>query len=187
MTPDPEKPKDALSEEIDAALEGVDLQNLDAAGAPAPSKAGAAHGKKPARNSNLRPGTITGIMGDDVFVDLGPRMQGVISLTEFEEPPRIGAKFEFSLHGREDELWLLSRKEALAIAAWDEVEVGSLVKARVSGQNTGGLELKIGPMAAFLPASQVGLRHEDNLAGYIGQTLTCLVLEVDRERKRILL
>jgi len=42
-------------------------------------------------------------------------------------------------------------------------------------------------MAAFLPASQVGLRHEDNLASYIGQTLTCLVLEVDRERKRILL
>jgi 4-hydroxy-3-methylbut-2-enyl diphosphate reductase len=42
-------------------------------------------------------------------------------------------------------------------------------------------------MAAFLPASQVALRHEENLAGYIGQTLTCLVLEVDRERKRILL
>jgi predicted RNA-binding protein with RPS1 domain len=184
MTPDP---KDPLSAEIDAALEGVDLQNLDSAGAPAPEKTGAPRSAKTARSSNLRTGTITGITGDDVFVELGPRLQGVISLAEFEERPQVGAKYEFSLHGREDELWLLSRKEALAIAAWDEVEVGSLVKARVSGQNTGGLELKIGPMAAFLPASQVGLRHEDNLASYIGQTLTCLVLEVDRERKRILL
>lgn len=186
MTPDPPGPKDALSEEIDAALEGVDLQNLDSADAPAPSKADAARGPKTARNPNLRSGTISGISGDDVFVDLGPRVQGVISLAEFEERPQVGAKFEFSLHGREDELWLLSRREALAIAAWDEVEVGSLVKARVSGQNTGGLELKIGPMAAFLPASQVALRHEENLAAYIGQTLTCLVLEVDRDRKRIL-
>jgi small subunit ribosomal protein S1 len=122
-----------------------------------------------------------------VFVELGPRMQGVISRSEFEEPPKVGQTFEFSLHGREDELWLLSRREALAIAAWDEVEVGSIVKARVTGQNTGGLELKLGPMAAFLPASQVALRHEENLGGYLGQTLTCQVLEVDRERKRILL
>ncbi|MFN0006925.1 MAG: 30S ribosomal protein S1 [Planctomycetota bacterium] len=186
MTPTPD-PKDPLSAEIDAALEGVDLQNLDAREAATTAKADAARGKKPARDSKLRPGTITGISGDDVFVDLGPRMQGVISLGEFEEPPKVGAKYEFSLHGREDELWLLSRKEAVAIAAWDEVEVGSLVKARVSGQNTGGLEAKIGPMAAFLPSSQVGLRHEDNLGSYIGQTLTCLVLEVDRDRKRILL
>ena len=184
MTPDP---KDPLSAEIDAALEGVDLQNLDQAGAPAPAKAGPAKGAKPARSSNLRTGTITGISGDDVFVELGPRVQGVISLAEFEEKPAVGAKYEFTLHGREDELWLLSRKEALALAAWDEVEVGSLVKARVTGQNTGGLELKIGPMAAFLPASQVGLRHEADLSSYIGQTLTCQVLEVDAGRKRILL
>lgn len=186
MNPTPD-PKDPLSAEIDAALEGVDLQNIDAAEAAAAAKTDAARGKKPARDSKLRPGTITGISGDDVFVELGPRMQGVISLAEFPERPAVGAKFEFSLHGREDELWLLSRKEALAIAAWDEVEVGSLVKARVSGQNQGGLELKIGPMSAFLPASQVGLRHEDNLASYIGQTLTCQVLEVDAGRKRILL
>src|SRR6202008_2746348 len=175
MSPTPD-PKDPLSAEIDAALEGVDLQNLAAAEAAKAVKSAASRGQKQKRSSNLRAGTITGISGDDVFVDLGPRMQGVISLGEFEEKPAVGAKFEFSLQGREDELWLLSRKEALAIAAWDEVEVGSLVKARVSGQNTGGLEAKIGPMSAFLPSSQVGLRHEADLAGYIGQMLTCLVL-----------
>ena len=178
-------PKDPLSAEIDAALEGVDLQNLD-------PRSEAAAGAKPAaksksKPSNVRPGTIAGVTGDDVFVELGPRMQGVCSLKEFDEKPAVGATFEFTLHGREDELWILSRKEVLALAAWDEVEAGSLVKARISGQNTGGLEAKVGPMSAFLPASQVALRHEENLAQFIGQTLTCQVIEVDRDRKRILL
>lgn len=177
-------PKDPLSAEIDAALEGVDLQNLDLRSEAAAAGAKTTSKSKP---SNVRPGTIAGITGDDVFVELGPRMQGVISLKEFDERPAVGATFEFTLHGREDELWVLSRKEVIALAAWDEVEAGSLVKARISGQNTGGLEAKVGPMAAFLPASQVALRHEENLAQFIGQTLTCQVLEVDRDRKRILL
>jgi small subunit ribosomal protein S1 len=187
-------PQDPLSAEIDAALEGVDLQNLPSADAPRSSQpsgtiggmGGGKGGGKPAA-SNLRRGTIVGVSGDDVFVELGPRVQGVISLKEFDTPPKVGEAFDFTLHGREDDLWILSRREAAALAAWDEVETGSLVKARVTGQNTGGLELKVGPMAAFLPASQVGLRHEENLAAYIGQTLTCRVLEVDRDRKRILL
>ncbi len=178
-------PKDPLSAEIDAALEGVDLQNLDPR-SETPTPAGPKSPQK-TQPSNTRPGTIAGVTGDDVFVDLGPRMQGVISLKEFDERPQVGATFEFTLHGREDELWLLSRKEIVALAAWDEVEAGSLVKARISGQNTGGLEAKVGPMSAFLPASQVALRHEADLAQFIGQTLTCQVIEVDRDRKRILL
>ena len=178
-------PKDPLSAEIDAALEGVDLQNLDARGG---NETGArASGTAKKSPSNVRQGTIVGITGDDVFVELGPRVQGVISLKEFDKRPEAGEVYDFTLHGREDELWLLSRRELQALAAWDEVEAGSLVKARVTGQNTGGLEAKVGPMPAFLPASQVALRHEDNLAAYIGQTLVCQVLEVDRDRKRILL
>src|SRR5258708_31283911 len=185
----PGDPSDPLSAEIEAALDGVDLQNLDArsggaASSPTPSTAkGAA---KPAP-TNLRRGTIAGISGDDVFVELGPRVQGVISLKEFEERPDVGQAFDFTLHGREDDLWVLSRREIQALAAWDEVVAGSMVKARVTGQNTGGLEAKVGPMPAFLPASQVALRHEESLAVYIGQTLVCKVIEVDRDRKRILL
>src|SRR5215471_9620493 len=124
-------PKDPLSAEIDAALEGVDLQNLDPR-SETPQPAASAKPTAKSKPSNVRPGTIAGITGDDVFVELGPRMQGVISLKEFDEKPKVGATFEFTLHGREDELWLLSRKEILALAAWDEVEPGSLVKARIS-------------------------------------------------------
>jgi ribosomal protein S1 len=82
---------------------------------------------------------------------------------------------------------VLSRKEQQTLAAWDDVQPGSLVKAKVTGQNTGGLELKVGPLAAFMPASHVSLNREENLGQYLTQTLTCEVLEVDRDRKRILL
>ena len=33
-------------------------------------------------------GTVVGIFGDDVFVELGPRMQGVIATRHFAAPPR---------------------------------------------------------------------------------------------------
>jgi ribosomal protein S1 len=181
--------KDSLSHEIDAALDGVNLQDVDRGSSSAPARKSTAKGADKSAGDDRRHkhGTIVGVTGDDVFVEIGPRMQGVISLREFETPPKVGESYEFTLHGREDELWLLSRKEAQQLAAWDDVEVGSLVKAKVTGQNTGGLELKVGPLAAFMPASQVSLGREENLAQYLTQTLTCEVLEVDRAKKRILL
>jgi small subunit ribosomal protein S1 len=136
---------------------------------------------------NQKRGVIVGITGDDVFVEIGPRMQGVISLREFQTPPKVGETHDFTLHGREDDLWKLSRREAQVLSAWGDVEVGSIVKAKVTGVNTGGLELKVGPLAAFMPASQISLSREENLSQFLTQMLTCEVLEVDREKKRILL
>jgi len=82
-------------------------------------------------------------------------------------------------------MWILSVKEAKQLAAWDELEVGSLVKGTVFGINKGGLELKLGQSRAFMPASQVALDHVEDLAAYAGQTLVCEVLELDREKRRV--
>jgi len=179
MSQKPKNERDPLSSEIESALEGMNLQEIDM-----PSARG---GGKKGDDRRQKRGTIVGITGDDVFVEIGPLMQGVISLREFTTPPKVGESYDFTLHGREDDLWKLSRREQQALAAWDDVEVGSHVKAKVTGQNTGGLELKVGPLSAFMPASHVSLSREDNLAQYMTQTLTCEVLEVDRDKKRILL
>jgi ribosomal protein S1 len=114
-------------------------------------------------------------------------MQGVIELAAFETPPKEGAQFDFALKGQEDGLWVLSLDEAKTLAAWNEIEIGARVKARVSGQNTGGLELKVGPLSAFMPASQAGLGRVEDLSTLIGQHLECAVLEYDRQKKRLLL
>jgi small subunit ribosomal protein S1 len=173
---------DPLSDEIDAALENINLQDVDLPQTKLAAQS-AARGASP----ELKRGTVVGISGDDVFVELGPRMQGVVSLGEFEAPPKVGEVLEFTLHGREDDLWKLSRRRAQEIASAQDVAVGALVKARVTGQNTGGLELRVGTLAAFMPASHVALSRIENLAQFLNQTLVCEVLEIDPGKRRILL
>jgi small subunit ribosomal protein S1 len=131
-------------------------------------------------------GTVVGAFGDDVFVELGPRMQGVISRRAFTETPREGDSFDFTLRGQEEGLWALARVEERPLASWDQMEAGSIVQARVTGRNDGGLELKIGPLHAFMPRSQTGLPRGTDPKILVGKTLPCEVVEVDAERQRVL-
>jgi len=58
-------------------------------------------------------------------VELGPRAQGVIADHEFETPPQVGDRFEFSLVTLgKDGLWTLSRREAHVLATWKELAPG---------------------------------------------------------------
>ncbi|MEM7308647.1 MAG: S1 RNA-binding domain-containing protein [Planctomycetota bacterium] len=130
-------------------------------------------------------GTIVGVHGDDVFVDLGPRMQGVISLRHFDEPPTLGEELDFTVLGQEDGLWALARLEEGLLASWSDMEVGSWVHARVIGRNPGGLDLKIGPLHAFMPKSETGLARGQDAGVMVGKAVTCEVIEIDSERQRV--
>jgi len=174
---------DPLDKEIADALDGVDLQALDDRSA-GPRGAGAGRG---AGGDRLFPGTIMGLHGDDVIVELGPTMQGVCSRREFDEEPKIGDTHRFTLRGRDEGLWILSMREAKELASWDQLVVGSHTKARVTGQNQGGLALKIGSHEAFMPTSQISIERNFDASSLLGQTITAEVLEVDRARKRVLL
>jgi small subunit ribosomal protein S1 len=182
-TPNSPASDDPLSREIDAALEGMNLQEIDQ-----PQRARKEPGAKRGGSPQSQRGTVVDVRGDDVFVELGPRMQGVAPIGDFATPPSIGDAFDFALRGRDDDLWILSRHVArVEVSIGDDVQPGALVKAKITGQNTGGLEARVGNVSAFLPASQVGLHREENLGQYLNQVLTCEVVEVDRERKRIVL
>lgn len=172
-------PPDDLDREIADALQDVDLQSIGSS--PEDDEAPKVGGEK------LWPGVIAGVTGDDVIVELGPRMQGVVSIREFEGEPVVGSTHRFVLRGRDEDLWILSLTAAQELAAWEELDAGSHVKARVTGQNQGGLELKIGSHGAFMPASQVAIGHEEDLSRFIGQTVVCEVLEIDRKRDRVVL
>jgi ribosomal protein S1 len=131
-------------------------------------------------------GVVVGVYGDDVFVELGPRMQGVISARKFALRPRIGEQFDFTLRGREDGLWALERRETASLQSWEDMEPGVLVHARATGAVPEGLELKIGKLHAFMPKSHTGLARDQKVSLLVGKTLTCEVIEVDRERQRVL-
>jgi len=149
----------------------------------APSSAGTEkdHG---AHTLKVWRGTVVGVYGDDVFVELGPRMQGVISLREFELRPRAGDEYDFTLRGREEGLWALALG-AQSLSTWEDMERGSLVHARAIGANRDGLELKIGPLHAFMPKSHTGLPRSQKPNVLVGKELTCEVIEVDKERQRV--
>ncbi|HPF15613.1 MAG: S1 RNA-binding domain-containing protein [Planctomycetes bacterium] len=174
----PNSNPDPVDREIEQALAGINLQEMDLA----PQRSGSS---KP--GERLYDGVIVGVSGDDVIVELGPRMQGACSLAEFVEPPAPGEKHRFVLHGQEDGLWILSKRAAAEISDWEALEVGSLVKARVTGQNQGGLTLKIGKHEAFMPSSQVSTDRAEDISQHLGSTLTAEVLEIDRSRDRVLL
>ncbi|MEM9801770.1 MAG: S1 RNA-binding domain-containing protein [Planctomycetota bacterium] len=176
-------PDDSLDKEIEAALDGIDLQSFGRS--PEEDAKGSANASREDRE--LMPGTVSGVHADDVIVDLGPRMQGVCALTEFDEPPSVGDTFRFMLRGRDDDLWLLSLRAAKELEAWEQLEVGSHTKARVTGQNQGGLTLKIGAHDAFMPLSQVSIQRDLDASTLLGQTIVCEVLEVDRSRNRVVL
>ena len=132
-------------------------------------------------------GTVVGSYGDDVFVELGPRMQGVISRRKFDAPPRIDDEFDFTLRGLEEGLWSLSLavQAEKSLVTWEQMEPGSLVQARVIRVAPGGLEIKIGPLHAFMPKSQTGLSRDQKPDLLVGKVLTCEVIEVDPERARV--
>ena len=131
-------------------------------------------------------GVVVGMNGDDVFVELGPRMQGFLSARHFEEAPKPGEEYQFTVLGQEDGLWALARVEEGLLKSWREMEVGSWVDARVTGRNPGGLELKIGPLHAFMPKSESGLSREQSPSVLLGTEVTVEVIEIDNERQRVL-
>jgi small subunit ribosomal protein S1 len=132
-------------------------------------------------------GVVTGIEDGRVSVALGPKTRGVLPLAEFDEPPAIGAEFEFGLESIQDGVWTLTRREARAVAAWQGMQPGAIVRARVFGHNSGGLEVKVGPVSAFIPGSEIGLHRVADTASFVGQEFDCEVLEVVRRKKRVVL
>lgn len=135
----------------------------------------------------VQEGTVVGVYGPDVFVELGPRAQGVIALDRFAERPELGSRHRFTLRGREDDLWALSLVAEGTLASWRTAEVGALVQARFVRATHGGLEAKVGPLHGFVPKSHTGLDRTRKPDELVGRILTCEVLEVDHERQRVLL
>lgn len=129
-------------------------------------------------------GTVVGLHGGDVFVELGPRKQGVISLDAFETQPKVGEIHRFTLRGREDELWMLNLHSERTLSEWEELETGSLTTARVLTKTHDGYQLKIGPLYAYMPYSLSGVRKPRDRGALLGRSIVVEVLEVDADKQR---
>ncbi len=169
-----------LEAEIEAALGDKSLEDmLDLAERPRAS------GSAP----QMKTGTVVRIHGDDVFVEFGPKSQGVCSRSDFDNPPTVGEKLPFVIErfDAKDGLLILSRQGAVRKAAWETLHVGQILESMCTGTNKGGLEMEVAHHKAFMPAGQVDLRHIEDLSVFAGQKLVCEIIELDRTRGRIIL
>ncbi len=132
-------------------------------------------------------GTIVGIFGQDVFVDLGPRLQGVLPLSSFPEEPREGERHRFTMRGREESLWVLALAGERSSRSWQGMQEGQWVSARVVREHQGHLQLKVDGLHAVMPHAHTGKSAGQSLRGLVGKQLVCEVLEVDTERERVVL
>jgi small subunit ribosomal protein S1 len=173
-----------LRNELLAELGTVSADDLEDAAARQPRQV------RPDTRGRIR-GRVLAIRGKDVFVDIGGKSEGFVSLDEFEpdQPPAIDQILDLVPQGFDSEsgLMRLSLREARLAADLETIRVGDVVKARVTGSNLGGLELRVHGARGFMPLSQVDLVRHNDLSGFIGQWLECEVTEVDRKGKSLVL
>lgn len=154
------------------------------ASAPVPAEPTPEHG---AHTLRIWRGTVVGSDRSDVFVELGPRMQGVLRADAFERAPADGDVVDVTLRGREEGLWILCRAESLPLASWERAEIGDLVEARIVSADRGGFDVKLGKLHGFLPFSESGLGRREKPERLLGRALPCEVVDVDVGRQRVTL
>ena len=142
-------------------------------------------------SKGVKRGTVVSIEGDNIFVDLGQKSQGLLPSSQFstEEPlPEEGDTIEVTIQGynAREGLLMLSRKGAVLAATWENLSEGQVVEARVADHNKGGLELSIQGIRAFMPISQIEMFRVDDLAPYVGRTLKCQVTEMSEDDDRVI-
>jgi len=178
---------DVINREVEAAMSEMSTDELAALTIGGPSSIST--DAPQAAPGGLQMGRIVSVHGDDVFIDLGGKTQGVISKAMFkpDETIAVGEPVEVYIdrHDRESDLIILSRKGAPRSVEWELLKPGDIVEGRVIGLNRGGLEVKLKGVTAFMPASQVDVMHVKDISIFLGDSVRCEVMEIDRRGKNL--
>lgn len=193
-TPDENNLSPEMSAEIDAAM------NKDMATGAA-SKVGLRHDPRPAvaaggraagtrgprvvtAGREHRTGKVVSVGPTDIFLDFGPKELGIVTRIQFAEDklPKVDDQIEVVVDKFEpgENLYICSLPGAVQKAAWESLEPGQVVEARVTGVSKGGLECELADHGAFMPASQVSIERIPDLSVLVGEKLKCKVVRVER-------
>ncbi|MEN6386814.1 MAG: 30S ribosomal protein S1 [Phycisphaerales bacterium] len=146
----------------------------------------------------LTPGTILKgriiqQIGNDVILEIGLKSEGVVDVSEFDDPSEIQPGLEIEVLLEEVDsggLIILSKRKADRIRGWERLitshKEGDMVTGKVIRRIKGGLLVDIG-VPVFLPASQVDIRKPGDISRFIGQDVTCEILKIDQDNKNIVI
>jgi small subunit ribosomal protein S1 len=190
LTPPAEQPNAKVVEGSDGLLLEIDGQIV-------PNYDATVH---PFQEGDVVSGRVVRIDNDEVLVDIGYKSEGVIPSSELSIRKSVDPSDEVSLGEEVDALVLtkedqdgrliLSKKRARFEKAWRRIEAaaesGEPVEGAVIEVVKGGLIIDLG-VRGFLPASLVDIRRVPNLDEYMGQTIECKVIELNRSRNNVVL
>jgi small subunit ribosomal protein S1 len=145
-------------------------------------------------------GKVVRVDKDEVLIDIGYKSEGVIPVSELSirrsvnpvDEVQIGDEIDALVMTKEDAdgRLILSKKRARFEMAWKRIELaaesGEPVEGIVIEVVKGGLILDLG-VRGFLPASLVDIRRVQDLDEFMGQTLRCKVIELNRSRNNVVL
>ncbi|HEX5193253.1 MAG TPA: 30S ribosomal protein S1 [Solirubrobacteraceae bacterium] len=178
-------------------VEGSDGLLLEINGQIVPNYDATLH---PFTEGDVVTGHVVRIDNDEVLVDIGYKSEGVIPSGELSIRKSVDPSDEVSLGEEVDALVLtkedqdgrliLSKKRARFEKAWRRIEAaaesGEPVQGAVIEVVKGGLIIDLG-VRGFLPASLVDIRRVPNLDEYMGQSIECKVIELNRSRNNVVL
>lgn len=161
------------------------------------------------QRGEIRTGIIASIGPSQILVSIGAKSEGVIAgraLDEISEETlksfKPGQEIAAYVLNPEDKNGnvILSYTRALEMKAWETVkemqENETVYEGKVSGFNKGGLLVDVEGLRGFVPASQVspvrrsqaiGKTPEQRWGKMVGETISLRVIEVDQERRRLIL
>ncbi|MBP7693387.1 MAG: S1 RNA-binding domain-containing protein [Anaerolineales bacterium] len=162
------------------------------------------------QRGEIRDGRIARITSNEILVDVGAKSEGVISGRELEsmdEATRrsfvVDQTISVYVVDPEDRSGniVLSYTKAREEKDWQTaeklMETQEVYSGLIAGFNKGGLIVKVGNVRGFIPASQVSAARRRRAEGVeapeqkwgkmVGETTQVKVIEVDRNRNRLIL
>jgi small subunit ribosomal protein S1 len=136
--------------------------------------------------SRQREGTVISLSAEQVFLDIGYKIEGVLPRSAFPENAENvspGDTFSVSLKGRNEEgYYALSLSRLAQVTDWASLEAAFEQKATVVGTVTGvvkgGFNVDVG-VRAFMPASRSGVPMGEDLEKLVGEEISCRITKLE--------
>ncbi|MHB8232522.1 MAG: 30S ribosomal protein S1 [bacterium] len=142
----------------------------------------------------VRQGKILNIDESYVYVDVGDKSDGIITIAEISSGGNIdiasiaiGDSVEVFVGSYDDKLGYLicSREKAKSVYALDDIERAcndnELIKGTVVAKTKGGLIVDLNGVTAFLPGSQIDVKLTRDFDAFLGKVLDLKVISVDKK------
>ena len=161
------------------------------------------------KRGEIRKGTIASISNGQILVSVGAKSEGIIAGKELDSIPKDvlesledGEEITVYVITPEDSNGnlILSYTRALEEENWQTaeelLESEDAFDSKIVGYNKGGLLVPLGTIRGFVPASQIGLGRrltisgnspEERYSDMVGEEIEVCVIEVDRDRRRLIL